>query len=444
MQLSWASPAGGDDEAVADSSTSFDRVQSAPRIVLMGSRRSGKTSMERVVFGKISPHETLFLPATNTPTLRLVSNSDLARFALFDIPGALDLADLQMDGSELTPFTIFSRCVALVYVIDAETEPYVECARFAQFVATARQVNPRIALEVFVHKVDGDLFLTDEQKFDCRREIEACIRAELNDLSINRIGRASERQNLSSNDFRANKTKNVLDSMFSDQVSFSLTSIYDHSIFEAFSKVISKRLVPQRDALEKMLDALVAACDMDKSFLFDVSSRVYIATDSAPVDSASYELCADAIDVVLDVGGVYSHTNHNTILSDDESTILNSPRAPVPENKTFDTASSAEIIDASINMMSSSAVQNDLPPPSTNNISSAESSSKQNVATAASVTLSNGISLVFDQVDTSLAIVCLIRTDNLDKPLINYNLMCFRNALRKLSQVAQTCNSSSK
>jgi len=35
-----------------------------------------------------------------------------------------------------------------------------------------------------------------------------------------------------------------------------------------------------------MLDALVTACDMEKSFLFDVASKVYVATDSAPVDSA--------------------------------------------------------------------------------------------------------------------------------------------------------------
>ncbi len=32
-----------------------------PRILLMGPRRCGKTSIERVVFDKMSPHETLFL-----------------------------------------------------------------------------------------------------------------------------------------------------------------------------------------------------------------------------------------------------------------------------------------------------------------------------------------------------------------------------------------------
>lgn len=36
-----------------------------PRILLMGPRRSGKTSIERVVFHKMSPHETLFLESTH-------------------------------------------------------------------------------------------------------------------------------------------------------------------------------------------------------------------------------------------------------------------------------------------------------------------------------------------------------------------------------------------
>ena len=35
------------------------------RILFMGPRRSGKSSIERVIFHKMSPHETLFLESTN-------------------------------------------------------------------------------------------------------------------------------------------------------------------------------------------------------------------------------------------------------------------------------------------------------------------------------------------------------------------------------------------
>lgn len=42
-----------------------------------------------------------------------------------------------------------------------------------------------------------------------------------------------------------------------------------------------------------------------KSFLFDVVSKIYVATDSNPVDMQSYELCSDMIDVVIDVSCIY-------------------------------------------------------------------------------------------------------------------------------------------
>lgn len=48
---------------------------------------------------------------------------------------------------------------------------------------------------------------------------------------------------------------------------------------------------------------------MEKSFLFDVVSKVYIATDSNPVDMQSYELCSDMIDVVIDVSCIYGYVH---------------------------------------------------------------------------------------------------------------------------------------
>lgn len=140
--------------------------------------------------------------------------------------------------------------------------------------------------------------------------------------------------------------------------SFYLTSIYDHSIFEAFSKVVQK-LIPQLPTLENLLNILISVCTqlhilififlfkltnvslqfqiakiarfclyftlsspnpqcifvnilfpfqnsgIEKAFLFDVVSKIYIATDSSPVDMQSYELCCDMIDVVIDVSCIY-------------------------------------------------------------------------------------------------------------------------------------------
>ena len=85
---------------------------------------------------------------------------------------------------------------------------------------------------------------------------------------------------------------------------FHLTSIYDHSIYEALSKVIQK-ITPEVAYLKNMLDILMSHCRLDKVYVFDVISKLYIATDSTPVDMLSYELCSDMIDMVIDVSCIY-------------------------------------------------------------------------------------------------------------------------------------------
>lgn len=47
--------------------------------------------------------------------------------------------------------------------------------------------------------------------------------------------------------------------------------------------------------------------NIEKAFLFDVVSKIYVATDSSPVDMASYELCCDFIDVIIDVSYIYGY-----------------------------------------------------------------------------------------------------------------------------------------
>src|SRR5262249_13749793 len=47
------------------------------------------------------------------------------------------------------------------------------------------------------------------------------------------------------------------------------------------------------------------SCGIEKTFLFDVVSKIYVATDSNPVDMQVYELCSDMIDVVIDVSCIY-------------------------------------------------------------------------------------------------------------------------------------------
>ena len=101
-------------------------------------------------------------------------------------------------------------------------------------VKKAHQVNPDIKFEVFIHKVDG---LSDDHKIETQRDIHQ---------------RANE-------DLMDSGDENIL-------LSFYLTSIYDHSIFEAFSKVVQK-LIPQLPTLENLLNIFITVCQLNCQFL---------------------------------------------------------------------------------------------------------------------------------------------------------------------------------
>ncbi|CAM9562813.1 unnamed protein product [Discosporangium mesarthrocarpum] len=317
-----------------------------PRILLMGRSRSGKSSMNKVVFDKTSPHETVFLPHTRELEWNVVANNPFARFEILDFPGDADLnsPELIYRGQKISEVSMYTNCAALVLVIDAQAEPFSDAlSRLANTVKRAHSINPRICFEVFIHKVDGDLFLYDEHKIECQREISTAITNELRDVGLDL------------------------------QICYYLTSIYDHSIFEAFSKVVQK-LIPQLPTLETLLNILISHSSMEKAFLFDVVSRIYISTDSSPVDMQTYELCSDMIDVVIDVSCIYG------VQGEDGS-----------EGLAYDSDSEGII------------------------------------------TMDNGLVLYLKEVNSYLALVCLLRDDNfVKKGIIDHNIKEFKVSLAEI------------
>jgi len=325
---------GPGDDAIDPYTTLPSVSENKPRILLMGLRKSGKSSIQKVVFHKMSPNETLFLESTSKIIKNDIANSSFVQFQVWDFPGQVDFFDPAFD-SEM----IFGGCGALIFVIDAQDDYTEALGKLHMTVSKAYKVNPKMNFEVFIHKVDG---LLEDPKMERQRAIRQQAVNELTDAKLSNI-----------------------------TLSFYMTSIYDHSIFEAFSKVVQK-LIPQLPSLENLLDVLVQNCRIDKAFLIDVVSKIYIATDSSPVDMQTYELCSEMIDVVIDVSCIYG-------MKEDA------------EGLAYDSESQSVI------------------------------------------KLNNGMVLYLREVNRYLAIVCLLRADNFDKHgLIDYNLSCFKKAIAEI------------
>ncbi|KAE9975727.1 hypothetical protein BLS_002474 [Venturia inaequalis] len=236
-----------------------------PRLLLMGQKRSGKSSINSVVFHKNPPNETLYLETTK----KIEKNSmhSFMDFQVWDFPGHLDYFDPAFDEAQ-----IFSEIGALIWVIDAQDEYLDAIQRLNATILHLQQTYPLINVEVFVHKVDG---LSDDYRVDTFRDIVQRVQDELLDHGVETA-----------------------------PVHFHQTSIYDHSIFEALSKVIQK-LIPQLPTLEALLNSLCRNCHIEKAYLFDLVSKIYIATDTSPTDIGSYEICSDYIDVIIDITEIY-------------------------------------------------------------------------------------------------------------------------------------------
>jgi len=525
----------GDDEdhVDVDDDVDFDdpRIANLPRILMMGPRRAGKTSIQRVVFHKMSPHETLFrLEATQNLERSVVDHTPLCRFTIWDFPGDYygpedgqhsmlstsrdefnrhqngngmpvnvismmrqppvhsttaagaggghysngnDMGDnvkgmnawgeggnsprpphnlhnqyLLEDTNNHPSSTmtqgdgdgqIFARATALIFVLDAQDEPYDHVLQhLTETVKRAARANPHIAIEVFINKVDGELFLSDEAKYDCRRDVMQQVSDELADAGV------------------------MPDSV---QISYHLTSIYDHSVFDAFSRVVQK-LIPQLPTLENLLNVLVSTCAMEKAYLFDVASKLYISTDSSPVDMQSVELCSDMIDVVLDVSGIYGMPSgggggeNNGVRNSIENMgdkLLGTDgidsMAPVAGemasltsggggggdlSKSHDVVSSSpphenddELLGTLIGQTGDALFTTDDLLQEVQKDDTAGTAYDSDSASV--IRLSKSMILYLKEVDTMLALVCLTRSDNFRKRnLINYNIRCLKKALRSL------------
>uniref|UniRef100_A0A1I8HQN7 Ras-related GTP-binding protein D n=1 Tax=Macrostomum lignano TaxID=282301 RepID=A0A1I8HQN7_9PLAT len=296
-----------------------------PRILVMGLRRSGKSSIQKVVFHKMSPNETLFLESTCKIQKDEVSDCSFIQFSVWDVPGHIDYLTDIFDTSDT-----FASTGAIVFVIDAQDDYMEAIDRLKVLVSGAYNVNPRIKFEVFIHKVDG---LTDEQKIEV----------------IN--------------------------------IHYHLTTIYDHSIFEAFSKVVQK-LIPHMGAFESLLNIFCNNSGLEKAFLFDVATKIYIATDPSPVDMQVYELCCDMIDLVVDVTTIYSEGQESDELGFSEDT-------------------------------------------------------------CSSIRLDNSTVLLLRGVDRHLALVCVLREESMDRQgIIEYNFQRVRQGLQRVLTLKQSLSSS--
>lgn len=188
-------------------------------------------------------------------------------FQIWDLPGQIDYLDPSFDAD-----SIFGGVGAMIWVLDAVDNYMEPIGRLTETILHLQHSYPDIQYAVFIHKTDS---LTEDFKADTIEDIVQRISDDLYDAGLE-----------------------------NPPISYHDTSIYESSIFEAFSKVMQK-LIRQLPTFEAMLNTIAASCRFEKVYLFDVWSKIYIASDASPLDFKSYELCSDFISMIVDLSEVY-------------------------------------------------------------------------------------------------------------------------------------------
>jgi len=252
-----------------------------PRILLLGLKQSGKTSIRKVVLQGVAPHETTFLEATSRIE-RSNAKNDFVEFNLWDVPGQEDITGDKTVDLEST----LSKCGAIVFVLDCrqslnqvQTEFNNAVKRLIESIVRVHKIKPTLCVEVFMHKIDA---LNEPQQMDLLRR----VRQQVNEGVLARIDNLREA---------------------GLPVNYHLTSIFDSSVFEAFSHVV-QRLIEPRPHVAALLDLLNTQCKVHRSFLFDLQTRLCLCESGSPsmrTESQVYELCSEFVEIVKSIAGIY-------------------------------------------------------------------------------------------------------------------------------------------
>ncbi|TKA51850.1 hypothetical protein B0A53_05202 [Rhodotorula sp. CCFEE 5036] len=370
---------GGEDLAREDG----DGGRRKPKVLLMGPRSAGKSSIRKVVFEGMAPSDTLFIEKTNKS-----SPDDLNSFLsmrMWDLPGG------QLDPEQLN--LSFEDTDAVIFVLDAQSALHDVIRKLSVTMHKAYTANPGIQFEIFLHKVDG---MSEDYRLDTLQNLRDRLTEELFDMS----------PELESN-------MNVF---------YHLTSVFDTSIYEALSKVIQK-LIPEQAMLERLLDLLCQQCSMDKAFLFETASKIYIATDSAPLDNQTYVVCADYLDLVGDFSQLYEHPEARTPNSEGSLSRSGTLSRPSGGDTAPAMAPSAQR-DSTAASSSPSVPQTPTGP----NLSGKKEARR---LPHSKVTLATGATIAQWSINDTLSLVALVRPHAQEQhaALIDYNVATFRQAV---------------
>lgn len=364
-----------DHKSLGSSSNLAAIAQSSPpckkwdQVLILGLRKSGKSSSFQVVYESLNPEDALQEGVTQSHKSEPYDVDAFHRMRIWDgtsnfskvnagnsngAAGGQDSSatkhsDENGNGKGLAAFgtagqLYWTECSAIIFIVDSQGEYFEALERLNDVILSAYSYNPLIHFHVFVHKADGH---SNDYRYDTLQDIQSRVADNLSDASQSFIfastaqdilaeAAAVQDANLSltesgqdsntapttaySSSFRAG---HALQSNFTTaglpsgtgpdlerdvRLSFHVTSILNCSINIAWSRVqIDLMNVEVSRTLEAICNGLCNSSRLEKIFLFDVPSKTYITADGSPFDEATFEVISDYLTFLIQFSGLYGN-----------------------------------------------------------------------------------------------------------------------------------------
>ena len=256
---------------------------SVPKIIVTGLKKSGKSSILRVLFNKVSPHEASYIEPTLNPTFLPIAPNPLLNVRIAEIPGNWTWGE----DSDQVDDLFFSKAKSVIIVIDSSTDDVSNSVYSVakRVITRAQKVNRNIHFHLFLNKVDANY------RFDP-------------DSPHSEVNKANFVQQIIS---RIREDVRVISGPNGSPIDIAAhcTSIFDSSIHDGFSRVIQRPLLAN-GKIEQVLDIVANACRMEKAVLFDLVSKLTLGSDNrSQTDPSTLSLMQDVLEVVIDLGSIY-------------------------------------------------------------------------------------------------------------------------------------------
>ena len=244
-----------------DNNSMDNKEQPKRKILLMGSEKSGKTSMFSIIFTQICPIETSLFENTKSISLNKIIFSGGEFIELNDCGGRekyiKEYTTIKNDNNNEN--NIFKNVFSFIFVISAENQHFKN--------------NPNNNTDT------NSISINQDKDFSFLQQCISLLKESSPDANIFILVNKMDKETSKNRDLIHKNEKNIMEKLQNfnpkTKIKFYYTSIWDESLYTPWRQIMSDTIL-KNIKIQNGLQSLLKACDADDIFLIEKNTFLCI------------------------------------------------------------------------------------------------------------------------------------------------------------------------